>query len=641
MHKLPLFNRSLAALALVVFTGLAPSLHASQSLKGHVLPEVQTLKSVGAPSQNTRLQLAIGLPLRNQEALTNLLDQLYDPASPQYRQFLTPDQFAAQFGPTEEDYNQLIQWASSKNLTITEKYSNHVILGVSGTVGEIEKAFNTSIKLYPHPFEKRNFYGPDREPSLDLNARVLHISGLDNYFLPHPANLIMQSRPRPKDAEPMVGSGPGGSYMGKDFRAAYAPGVTLSGVGQYVGLLQFDSYYPADIAAYVSQAGLTNVPLINVLLDGVTGFPSNANSVVEVSLDIEMAISMAPGLSGVIVYEGHLGNSILNRMATDNLAKQLSASWTFANDSTTTQIFQQFAAQGQSYFNASGDNGAYTGSIPTPVDNPYITCVGGTTLSTRGPASGYVSETTWNWWTSGLGTGASSGGKSTRFTIPSWQQPINMSANGGSTTFRNVPAVAMVSDNVFVRSNNGQTGSVGGDSVATPLWAGFLALCNEQAKTIGQPSIGFINPAIYALGQTTNYTNAFHDIKTGGNTNPSSPAQFFAVVGYDLCTGWGTPAGKPLINALATPANARVVVAAGSTLALETCSGTNGAIDPGEAVVVNLALQNIGGINTTSLVATLQSSGGVTPVSAPQAYGSLVAVGVAVSKPFTFNANGV
>ena len=97
----------------------------------------------------------------------------------------------------------------------------------------------------------------------------------------------------------------------------------------------------------------------------------------------------------------------------------------------------------------------------------------------------------------------------------------------------------MVSDNVFVRSNNGQTESVGGDSVATPLWAGFLALCNEQAKTLGQSSIGFINPAIYALAQTTNYTNAFHDIKTGNNTNPSSPSQFFAVAGYDLCTGLG------------------------------------------------------------------------------------------------------
>src|SRR5690348_16938234 len=150
---------------------------------------------------------------------------------------------------------------------------------------------------------------------------------------------------------------------------------------------------------------------------------------------------MAPGLAGVIVYEGIYGNSILNRMATDNLAKQLSASWTFAGDATTPQIFQQFAAQGQSYFNASGDSGAYTGSIPTPVDSPYITCVGGTTLTTRGPAQGYVSETTWNWWSIG-GSGASSGGKSLFQAIPTWQQPVITSTNGGSTNRRNIPDVA-------------------------------------------------------------------------------------------------------------------------------------------------------------------------------------------------------
>src|SRR5215510_14166173 len=97
--------------ALAILFSVTITCHASESLTGHVLPELQRLQTVGTPSSDTRLQLAIGLPLRNQEALTNLLEQLYDPASPVFRQFLTPDQFAAQFGPTEEDYNQLIQWA--------------------------------------------------------------------------------------------------------------------------------------------------------------------------------------------------------------------------------------------------------------------------------------------------------------------------------------------------------------------------------------------------------------------------------------------------------------------------------------------------------------------------------------------------
>src|SRR5258706_15645826 len=129
---------------------------------------------------------------------------------------------------------------------------------------------------------------------------------------------------------PNAGAGPSGTYMGSDFRAAYAPGVTLTGSGQTVGLVQFDGYNASDITYHETQAGLPNVPLINVLLDGFSGNPSGYGGEVEVCLDIEMAISMAPGLSGVIVYmAGPFGNfhDVLNRMATDNLAQQLSCSW--------------------------------------------------------------------------------------------------------------------------------------------------------------------------------------------------------------------------------------------------------------------------------------------------------------------------
>src|ERR1019366_2035948 len=108
-------------------------------------------------------------------------------------------------------------------------------------------------------------------------------------------------------------------------------------------------------------------PLKNVYLDGFDGTPGGAN--VEVALDIDMAASMAPGLSSIIVYEGELTDSILNRMATDGLANQLSASWTYPIDDVSEQIFLQYAAQGQSFFNASGDSDAYVGLIPTPSDD--------------------------------------------------------------------------------------------------------------------------------------------------------------------------------------------------------------------------------------------------------------------------------
>ena len=217
-------------------------------------------------------------------------------------------------------------------------------------------------------------------------------------------------------------------------------------------------------------------------------------------------------------------------------------------DPMADQIFQQMAAQGQSFFSASGDYDAYTGLIPFPGDTPYLTQVGGTTLTTSGPGGSWVSETVWNWG-NGIGSG---GGISTQYPIPSWQTNINMTANQGSTTMRNTPDVALTADNVYVRAD-GMDYNVGGTSCAAPLWAGFTALVNQQAATSGKPTVGFINPAVDAIGSGVNYTSAFHDITTGNNTSPSSPTKFYAVSGYDLCTGWGTPAGQELINALANP----------------------------------------------------------------------------------------
>ncbi len=127
-----------------------------------------------------------------------------------------------------------------------------------------------------------------------------------------------------------------------------------------------------------------------------------------------------------------------------------------------------------------------------------------------------------------------------------------MTANQGSTTMRNVPDVALTANNVYVRAD-GYDYNVGGTSCASPLWAGFMALVNQQAVGTGKATVGFINPLVYAIGASPNYPSAFHDITTGNNTRSGSPTKFFAVASYDLCTGWGTPAGQNLINALVNP----------------------------------------------------------------------------------------
>jgi subtilase family serine protease len=174
--------------------------------------------------------------------------------------------------------------------------------------------------------------------------------------------------------------------------------------------------------------------------------------------------------------------------------------------------------------------------------------VGGTTLTTSQPGGAWVSETVWNWGLQPDGTYASSGGGiSTNQAIPAWQQGLDMSGNGGSTTLRNLPDVACVADGIWVVTDNGMQYAGAGTSAAAPLWAGFTAMVNQQAAASGQTYAGFINPAIYAIGKSSGYASSFHDVTTGNSTNPCcGPNKFFARPGYDLCTGWGTPTGSNL-----------------------------------------------------------------------------------------------
>ncbi len=521
-------------------------------MHGHVPAAVRRSPAIARLASSTSLDLTIGLPLRNQAALSNLVLQVCDPASPQYQHYLTPNQFTARFGPTEADYQAVIAFAQASGLAITGTHPNRTLLNVRGTVAQIEQVLGVHMKVYSHPWEARSFYATDVEPSLDLAVRVLTIDGLDNFIVPHPMNLKMKPFNSDSTDTPALGSGPGGTLRGKDFRSAYAPGVTLDGTGQVAGIFSADGYYSSDITSYENLSGLPRVTLQNVLVDGFDGNPGSNNN--EVALDIEMVISMAPGLAKLIVYEGPnknnitTPNNVLNRMATDNLARQLSCSWAFRINSATEQIFQQFILQGQSFFQASGDSGAYAGAVDTPSDNPNITVVGGTTLTMNGTGDTWASEKAWSWFPGQ--SSATGGGYSTTYGIPSWQQGLNLSTNQSSTIMRNIPDVAMAADNISIKYNNGSTATVGGTSAAAPLWAGFIALVNQQAAVLGKSPVGFINPVVYGLGAGPNYAAVFHDITSGNNTNSSSRTKFFAVSGYDLCTGWGTPRGSNLINAL-------------------------------------------------------------------------------------------
>jgi hypothetical protein len=545
-----------------LFLGAAALSAASgaQVIHRHLPAAATRLKPLGRLPATDRLNLIIGLPLRNGEALTNFLQQLNDPNSPQFHRYLTPGQFAQRFGPTESDYQSVVAFAKANGFMVTGTHPNRTLVDISGSVAGIERAFHVTLRTYQHPTEARTFFAPDGDLSVDLAVPVLNIKGLDNYSLPHPMLhriAASSAQARPYDN---TGTGPGGWFIGSDYRHAYAPGVTLTGAGQSIALFELDGYYPGDITNYEALADLPNVTVTNVLIDGFDGSPGPGNG--EVSLDIEIVISMAPGLSRVLVYEGSPSGSlqnwddVLNQIATDDAAEQISSSWGFTIDATSEQIFQQYAAQGQSFFEACGDSGAYPGAVNTPADDPLVTSVGGTVLTTDTNGETWSSETTWQ---------NGSGGISTVYAIPSWQQGVNMAGNQGSIYSRNVPDVAMVAANCWSIQDDGQGYITFGTSISAPMWAGFIALANQQAAANGRPPLGLLNPLIYNIGTNATYAAAFHDITTGNNTNASSPTRFFAVPGYDLCTGWGTPAGSNLINALVAldvvnPAPAQYVI---------------------------------------------------------------------------------
>ena len=150
-----------------------------QQLRGHVRKAFASAPLIGDVPVTQQLRLSIGLPLRNQEELSNLLKEIYDPRSAQYRKFLTPEEFTEQFGPTQGDYQAVIDFATANGLSITGSHDNRVVLGVTGSAGDIQKAFHVHLRRFQRP-DGSEFRAPEDEPSVDLDIPLLYVAGLDN-----------------------------------------------------------------------------------------------------------------------------------------------------------------------------------------------------------------------------------------------------------------------------------------------------------------------------------------------------------------------------------------------------------------------------------------------------------------------------
>ena len=579
-------------------------------------------KPLGRLPATQIMQLDIVLRLSDQAGLDAFLGELYDPASPAYRQFLTVPEFTARFGPSQADYDAVAGFVKASGLTVVGGTRDGMDIQVKGSVSDIEKALHINMRTYQHPTGNRVFYSPDREPKVDLPFQLWHISGLDNYSIPHP---MLEKRsdyaaahgisPEAVVSHATTGSGPSASFLGSDMRAAYYGGTALTGAGENLGLFEFEGTDLADLTTYFQNVGQTNnVPVTLLSTDGTSTacVDSSAGGKcddTEQTLDMTQAIGMAPGLASLVVYVGSSDTAIVSAMTTHNplpMTIGCSWGWTPSDPSTLDPYFEKMAAQGQNFFAASGDASTWSSKNEAwPADDAHIVSVGGTDLITASAGGAWKSETAW--------TDSGGGISPDNIAIPSWQQLSGVinSSNKGSTTLRNGPDVSANANFTFYTCAD-QTACLaneyGGTSFAAPMWAGYIALVNQQLAANSQPAIGFINPTIYAQNVTSAYTTDFHDITSG------TSGSYSAVTGYDLVTGWGSPNGQNLINALA-PASSTPGFSLSATAASVTDGGT-GASTVTEAVT--------GGFDSA---VTLSASGLPTGVTAAFSPASITGAG--------------
>lgn len=536
----------------VVLTGDTPLVVRHSQLDNHA-----------DPSQ--KLRVLVGLKLRDEAGLNKLLAEIYDANSPQYRKYLTPDDFAARFSPTVQDVDVIVSHLQSRGLAIVSVSPNRTLIEAEGTVEQLEKVFSVNINQYSIKLPSgvtKQYLSNDRDPSLP--ARLAHIvesvMGLDT-FAEFESKLKKQKQATVTKPH---GFSPQEIATVYDFPTAVNrnhKGTKFSGAGKTIAIATAESYNKADIDAYWKHYGIVRTgKLIDV---NVGGTSKTAND--ETTLDLQTASSQAPG-ADIMMYMGvdakfTTFTKVFNQIVTDNKADIMSISWGLCEEHTGIRqmktehnIFKQGAAQGIAIFAAAGDDGAYDCkhdeeedggkdkdgkptkrpvvkySVDYPSSDPYVTAVGGTALNTSNGRR--ISESAW--------TGGG-GGNSDQWTRQSWQKGPGVP----SGTMRSTADVSLNASPSTAYSFyfDGKWEAWGGTSVSAPAWAALWAVIDEAASV----RIGMPVETLYRVGDSTDYKNAFHDITTGDNGDYRGPG-FKAGDFWDHPTGWGVPKGEALKN---------------------------------------------------------------------------------------------
>jgi kumamolisin len=416
---------------------------------------------------------------------------------------------------------------------------------LTGTAADIQKAFGVELNQKTiEGAEYRVREGGIHLPE-SLAGHVEAVLGLDNRPQAQPHFRFRKSSAR--------GTAAPSSYTPPQVAEAYQWPATASGAGQTIGIIELGGgYKQADLTAYFKTLGLAAPAITAVSVDKGKNKPTNANSADgEVMLDIEVAASVAPGAKVVVYFAPNTDQGFTDAITTAvhdavNKPSVISISWGGPESSWTQQAAtaldaacQSAAALGVTITVAAGDDGSTDGAtgnnVDFPASSPHVLACGGTKLDANGAT--IISEVVWN--EQAINDGATGGGVSNLFALPSWQANSKVPAPSGSAGGRGVPDVTGDADPTtgYTIRVDGQTSVIGGTSAVAPLWAGLVAVANEQLGT----QVGFINPAIYA----TKAASAFNDITQGNN------GAFSAGPGWDACSGLGSPIASKLIPLLA------------------------------------------------------------------------------------------
>ncbi len=517
-------------------------------LKGSGRAALPDAKDVGPADPNQQIEVSVLLRRGSAPGEFASLSRM-DAQLPRERKYLSREEFARLHGASAADFEKIRAFATQFGLKVVSEDPATRTVKLSGTIRAFDEAFGANLRHYQHESGAYRCRSGTLTIPSNLDGVVEGVFGLDNR---PQAKTHFRLRKKISGIRALATDV---SYSPLQVAKAYGFPAGATGAGQCVAVIELGGgYNSADLDTFFRNLGITTPKVAVVSVDGGTNSPTGDSSGPdgEVELDIEVAGAIAPSAQIAAYFAPNTDQGFIDAITTAVHDAKLKpsiisiswggpeTSWTEQSRNALNSACQDGAMMGVTVLAASGDDGASDGSTdgtPTvdfPAASPYVVGCGGTKLTISGAAIG--SEQAWN--ELSANEGATGGGVSEFFALPSYQQNAKVPKAPNGFAGRGVPDVAGDADpasgyDVIV---DGQQSVIGGTSAVAPLWAGLLALINQSLGA----NAGYINPLLYSAKVEA----TFHDVTAGSNGNYS------AGPGWDACTGLGSPNGAALLAAL-------------------------------------------------------------------------------------------